>query len=133
MTIAEAAQLVIESNLLASGGEIFLLNMGKPIKILDLAKNMIELSGLNLKDENNPDGDISIEFIGLKPGEKLYEELLIDNKSMSTKHPKINYAIESSLPTGELRILLDELNNNLDKFSENELTVRLRKIVKEYQ
>lgn len=133
MTIPEAAQLVIESSLLASGGEIFLLNMGKPIKILDLAKNMIELSGLKYKDENNPEGDISIEFIGLKPGEKLFEELLIDNKSMPTTHPKINYAHESYLPIGELKILLDELMNNLDKFSDKELTVRLKKIVKEYQ
>ena len=80
MTIPEAAKLVIQAAALAKGGEIFILDMGNPVKILDLAKQMISLSGLTLKDENNEKGDIAIFETGLRPGEKLYEELLINGK-----------------------------------------------------
>ena len=89
MTIKEASELVIQAGAMAKGGEVFLLDMGEPIKIYDLAKKMIQLSGLQLKDKNNPNGDIEILITGLRPGEKLYEELLIENKSLPTIHPKI--------------------------------------------
>ena len=94
MTIEEAAELVIQSSVLAKGGDIFLLDMGTPIKIKELAKQMIELSGLNVKDKNNPDGDIEIIYTGLRNGEKLYEELLVDGTSQKTAHPLIFRAEE---------------------------------------
>lgn len=77
MTIPEAAQLVIQAGAMGKGGDVFVLDMGEPVKIVDLAKNLVYLSGLEVKDENNPHGDIEILFTGLRPGEKLYEELLI--------------------------------------------------------
>ncbi|QWD23246.1 polysaccharide biosynthesis protein [Polynucleobacter paneuropaeus] len=89
MTIPEAAQLVIQAGAMASGGDVFLLDMGEPVKIVDLARRMIELSGLDIKDELNPNGDIEIEEIGLRPGEKLYEELLIGGSPTVTSHPRI--------------------------------------------
>ena len=91
MTISEAVGLVINASSFASGGEVFLLDMGKPVKIKDLALKMINLSGLSLKDESNPNGDIEIIYSGLRPGEKLFEELLIDGKSSKTKHPQIYF------------------------------------------
>lgn len=94
MTIPEAAQLVIQAAGLASGGEVFVLDMGDPVRIHDLAHDMISLSGLKLRDEGNPDGDIAIEIVGLRPGEKLYEELLIGNDPMSTGHDRIMKANE---------------------------------------
>ena len=89
MTIPEAAQLVIQSSNLAKGGEVFVLGMGNRVKIYDLAIKMINLLGLKVKDKDNPNGDIGIEYIGLRPGEKMYEELLINNNSQPTIHPKI--------------------------------------------
>ena len=89
MTISEAATLVIQAGSLARGGEVFVLEMGEPIKILDLAKTMIRLSGRTIRNDNNSDGDIEIEFTGLRPGEKLYEELLVGSSAEGTKHPKI--------------------------------------------
>lgn len=89
MTIPEAAQLVVQAGSLGKGGEVFLLDMGVPVSILDLAKRMIRLSGLEVKDQENPNGDIEIIFSGLRPGEKLFEELLVDGNSSPTKHPKI--------------------------------------------
>ena len=89
MTIKEAAQLVIQSSVLSEGGDIFLLDMGDPVKIYDLAKQMVNLSGLSIKNENNLEGDIEIISTGLRPGEKLYEELLIDAKAEKTNHPLI--------------------------------------------
>ena len=89
MTIPEAAQLVIQASSLAKGGDVFVLDMGEPIKIYDLAEQMINLSGLKIKNLNNPNGDIEIKITGLRPGEKLYEELLIDGNPERTKHPLI--------------------------------------------
>ena len=89
MTIKEAAQLVIQSVALAEGGEVFLLDMGIPVKIIDLAEKMIKLNGLSIKNKKNPSGDIEIVSSGIRPGEKLYEELLIDSESIKTKHSKI--------------------------------------------
>ena len=94
MTIPEAAQLVIQSSNLAKGGEVFILGMGDRVKIYDLAIKMINLSGLSLKDKSNPNGDIGIDYIGLRPGEKMFEELLINNKVEPTVHPKIIKANE---------------------------------------
>lgn len=97
MTIPEAAQLVIQAGAMGMGGEVFLLDMGEPVKIADLARRMIELSGLTVRDEENPDGDIEIQITGLRPGEKLYEELLIGEDPQSTPHPRIWKAKEAFL------------------------------------
>lgn len=111
MTIPEAAQLVIQAGAMAKGGEVFLLDMGEPVKILDLAKRMIHLSGLREQDETHPDGDMRIEFTGLRPGEKLYEELLIDSDADKTDHPRIFKARENCLPWSELESVLEELRS----------------------
>ena len=109
MTIPEAAQLVIQAGAMAKGGEVFLLDMGEPVRILDLAKRMIHLSGLQVKNEQNPNGDISVEFSGLRPGEKLYEELLIDSDAEKTAHPRIFKANENCLLWPELEKMLETL------------------------
>jgi FlaA1/EpsC-like NDP-sugar epimerase len=97
MTIPEASQLVLQASALAEGGDVFVLEMGKPVPILELARRMIHLSGLQVRDENNPDGDIEIIFTGLRPGEKLYGELLIGNNVSPTVHPMIQRARECHL------------------------------------
>ena len=109
MTIPEAAQLVIQAGAMARGGDVFVLDMGQPVKIMDLARNMIELSGLTCKDEANPDGDIDIEITGLRPGEKLYEELLIGENPQPTLHSRIMKAQEAFLPWHELEEKLKAL------------------------
>ncbi|MDD7568924.1 MAG: nucleoside-diphosphate sugar epimerase/dehydratase [[Actinobacillus] rossii] len=111
MTIPEAAQLVIQAGAMAKGGDVFILDMGEPVKILDLAKNLIQLSGLKLKDEIYPTGDIEIIYTGLRPGEKLYEELLIGGDNVkSTGHKRIMTAEEISLPLDEFIRVLNELS-----------------------
>ena len=121
MTIAEAASLVIQSSVLATGeGEVFLLDMGKPMQIKKLAEQMIVLNGLKIKNEANPDGDIEIVYRGLGTGEKLHEELLIDGESQKTDHPLIYKAIENSLDFDSLKDKLDTLeiclrNNEINK------------------
>jgi FlaA1/EpsC-like NDP-sugar epimerase len=97
MTIPEAVQLVLQAAGLAEGGEVFLLDMGEPVRILDLATQMVRLSGLSLRDAAHPDGDIEIVCTGLRPGEKLYEELLIDADAQPTRHPLIYRANEPAL------------------------------------
>lgn len=97
MTIPEAAQLVIQAGAMGDGGEVFVLDMGEPVKILDMARRMIHLSGLQVKDDGNPEGDIEIVFTGLRPGEKLYEELIIGENDSPTQHPLIMSANEDSL------------------------------------
>ena len=109
MTIPEAAQLVIQSGAMAKGGDVFVLNMGQPVKIMDLARRMIELSGFSVKDEENPDGDIEITVTGLRPGEKLYEELLIGDNPTPTSHPWIMRAREDFLNWTELQRRLASL------------------------
>ena len=111
MTIKEAAQLVIQAGAMAKGGEVFVLDMGKPVKIYDLAKKMIQLSGQKLKDENNPYGDVEILITGLRPGEKLYEELLIGNNPAPTAHPKIFKAEEDFISWN----ILEKNSKNLKK------------------
>ncbi len=109
MTIPEAAQLVIQAGALAEGGDVFVLDMGEPIRILDLAKRMIHLSGLQIKDESHPAGEIEISFTGLRPGEKLYEELLIGDNVTDTHHPRIMRAEEHVIPWNVLDMLLSDL------------------------
>jgi FlaA1/EpsC-like NDP-sugar epimerase len=109
MTIPEAAELVIQAGGMARGGEVFVLDMGQPVKIAELARAMIRLSGLSIRDAVNPEGDIAIEEIGLRPGEKLYEELLIGNENESTLHPRILKAHETYLDWITLEGHLDRL------------------------
>jgi FlaA1/EpsC-like NDP-sugar epimerase len=109
MTIPEAAQLVIQAAVLARGGDLFLLDMGEPVRIKSLAEQMLRLSGLSLRDANHPDGDVEIVCTGLRPGEKLYEELLIDADSEATQHPLIYRASERSIPPDQLWPLLERM------------------------
>ena len=109
MTIPEAAQLVLQAAVLAEGGDLFVLDMGEPVRILDLARQMVRLSGLRVRDAQNPDGDIEIRCTGLRPGEKLFEELLIEASSEATAHPLIYRAREASLPLEYLGPQLDAL------------------------
>ncbi len=109
MTIPEAAQLVIQAGAMAKGGDVFVLDMGQPVKIMDLACRIIELSGLQVKNADNPDGDIDIEITGLRPGEKLYEELLIGDNPRSTSHPRIMKAHEEHMGWDELEQKLRSL------------------------
>lgn len=111
MTIPEAAQLVIQAGALGTAGEVFVLDMGEPVKIVDLARRMIHLSGFSVRDEANPDGDIEIRFSGLRPGEKLYEELLIGEDVVGTIHPKIMMANEHFLRQEELEGRLKRLED----------------------
>ena len=114
MTIPEAAQLVIQASALAKGGDVFLLDMGEPIRIFDLAQRMVELSGLTLRDSNNPDGDIEVKVTGLRPGEKLYEELLIGDDPKPTAHPRIMRGSEAFLPWAELENMLFKIDEAME-------------------
>lgn len=109
MTIPEAAQLVIQAGSMAKGGDVFVLDMGEPVRIAELAKNLIHLSGLEVKDSHNPDGDIEILYTGLRPGEKLFEELLIGELVLKTSHDRIMTASEVSIEQDEYNHLLDDL------------------------
>ena len=110
MSIPEAAQLVIQAGAMAKGGEVFVLDMGQPVRIIDLARRMIELSGLSVQDDANPTGDIAIELSGLRPGEKLYEELLLGDNPSPTLHPRILKAQDDFLPWAQLEGRLAELD-----------------------
>ena len=114
MSIPEAAQLVIQAGAMAKGGDVFVLDMGQPVKIMDFAKRMIELSGLTVKDISNPEGDIEIEIIGLRPGEKLFEELLIGDNPAPTSHPRIKKAHEGYSPWSVLKEKLEALETAMD-------------------
>ena len=132
MTIPEAAQLVIQAGSLGQGGDVFVLDMGEPVKIADLAEKMIRLSGLSVCDERNPHGDISIEFTGLRPGEKLYEELLIGEDVKPTEHPMIMRAEEDMLPWDELKARLQELLAAVSEDDYSRVRVLLRETVHGY-
>ena len=110
MTIPEAAQLVIQAGAMGTGGDVFVLDMGQPVKIIDLARRMVELSGLTVRDELHPEGDIEIQVTGLRPGEKLYEELLIGDNPKPTQHPRIMKAHEQFVPWPQLSSKLDALS-----------------------
>ncbi|MCU8154899.1 polysaccharide biosynthesis protein [Vibrio vulnificus] len=116
MTIPEAAQLVIQAGAMGKGGDVFVLDMGEPVKIVDLAKNLIQLSGLEVKSSDNPNGDIEIKFTGLRPGEKLYEELLIGDNVEGTDHERIMTANEQFLPLEEFNQILDNLDKACHEF-----------------
>ncbi|NOI82316.1 polysaccharide biosynthesis protein [Vibrio tubiashii] len=119
MTIPEAAQLVIQAGAIGKGGDVFVLDMGEPVKITDLAVNLIQLSGLELKDAENPHGDITIEYSGLRPGEKLFEELLIGDNVGETPHPRIMTANERFLPIGQYVSLIERLDSACHDFDHN--------------
>jgi FlaA1/EpsC-like NDP-sugar epimerase len=111
MTIPEAASLVLQAGAMAKGGEVFVLDMGEPVRIVDLAAKMIHLMGLTIRDDKNPDGDIEIEFTGLRPAEKLYEELLIGSDAAGTQHPRILQAREQFFSWAELEPMLGRLRD----------------------
>ncbi|PWE47457.1 polysaccharide biosynthesis protein [Pseudomonas prosekii] len=127
MTIPEAAQLVIQAGSMGQGGDVFVLDMGEPVKIVELAEKMIHLSGLSVRSEKNLHGDISIEFTGLRPGEKLYEELLIGDNVEATQHPMIMTASEDHLPWDVLKIKLTELLSSV----EQDDYIRVRQLLRE--
>ena len=133
MTIPEAAQLVIQASAMASGGDVFVLDMGEPVRIYDLAVKMVYLSGLLVKDNAHPHGDIEIEITGLRPGEKLYEELLIGDNPQSTTHPKIMKAHEEFLSWGDLQLELEKLNLALEASNGDLIRGILKKLVPGYQ
>ncbi len=132
MTIQEAVQLVLQVPLLSRGGEVFLLDMGEPVKIIDLAKQMIKLASYTIKDKDNPDGDIEIAITGLRPGEKLYEELLIDKNSFSTKNKNIFGANEEFIPYEKLSLELDKIEEALLNLDETLVKKLLSKLVPEW-
>jgi len=133
MTVEEAALLVIQSNVISNSGDVLLLDMGKPVKIVDLAKNLIRLNGLKIKDKDNPDGDIKIKFIGLKNGEKLFEELLIDPQSTSTEHPLIFKAREKSIDTFLLNKTLEEMIVLIEDNNLLQLIKKLKMLIPEWK
>ena len=133
MTIPEAAQLVIQAGSMGHGGDVFLLDMGKPVKIMDLARKMIHLSGLTVQDEDGGDGDVSIRVSGIRPGEKLYEELLIGDKSFETDHPRIRRAEEESMSWDQIKVLLAQFRKVLDEHDETGIRTVLQKAVTSYR
>ena len=134
MTIPEAANLVIQAGAMAKGGEVFVLDMGAPVKIVDLAHRMIQLSGFEVKDENNPDGEIEVVFTGLRPGEKLYEELIIGEDNVEdTDHPLIMQAMESSFPLADVEETFNELQHRAQLYDVEWLKKQFKHFVVGYQ
>ena len=133
MTIPEAAQLVIQAGSMGSGGDVFVLDMGSPVRIADLAKRMIQLAGYTVRDDKSPDGDIEIRFTGLRPAEKLFEELLIGKNVTGTEHPRILRAMEHSLSWDQMRHVLDELAHSAARFDCERAREVLMRAVPEYQ
>ena len=129
MSIPEAVELVIQAGAMAQGGDMFVLDMGEPVRIVDLARKMIHLSGLEIKDKHSPDGDIEIKYTGLRPGEKLYEELLIGNNVTETSNPMIMRAEEEMLPWDDLKLILDGFEQSVDSNDQDELRQLLKKAV----
>ena len=133
MSINEAAELVIQAAELSLGGEVFLIEMGQPVNIYDLAKQMILHSGLKVKDSENSEGDIEIKITGLRPGEKLYEELLIDDNSLPTTHPKIYKAYEKKIPKEELFVNLEKLERYISENNSQKSIEILSYLVEEWK
>ena len=133
MTIPEAAQLVLQAGAMAEGGDLFLLDMGEPIRIVQLARRMVALSGLTVRDAQHPGGDIAIEFTGLRPGEKLYEELLIGDHPLPTAHPRILRAREEHLAWPQLHALLQSLQAAADLNDEEAIRHLLGQLVQGYK
>lgn len=136
MTIPEAAQLVIQAGAMGAkgkGGDVFVLDMGEPVKISDLAIKMIHLMGFSVKNKSNPDGDITIEYTGLRPGEKLYEELLIGDNATGTAHSRIMRAEEEAYSFDEIMSFLEQLDHAIQSSSCEDVRQLLAKVVKGYQ
>ncbi|MCC5809426.1 MAG: polysaccharide biosynthesis protein [Ectothiorhodospiraceae bacterium] len=133
MSIPEAASLVIQAGAMAEGGDVFVLDMGEPLKVLELARRMIHLSGFKVLDDDNPDGDIAIEFTGLRPGEKLYEELLLGDNVANTDHPMILRAQEVMIPWPDLQDKLRGLTEAIDGFDVEYALAILAEAVEGYQ
>lgn len=132
MSIPEAAQLVIQAGAMAEGGEVFVLDMGEPVKIVDLARRMVELSGLQVRSSDGGDGDIELKFVGLRPGEKLYEELLIGNSPVATSHSRILKASEQFLAWPVLEKQLNALRAAVEDGDVDDILAILRRLVPEY-
>jgi FlaA1/EpsC-like NDP-sugar epimerase len=133
MTLTEASQLVIQAGAMSEDCDVFVLDMGESVKIKDLIYRIVKLSGLSVKDENNKEGDIEIKIIGLRPGEKLYEELLLGDNPQKTQHPKIQKAQDPLIPFNQLEVDLNNLRTLLDHNKVLEVKELLTKIVKTYQ
>src|SRR5690606_31481596 len=133
MTIPEASQLVLQAGSMAQGGDVFVLDMGEPVRILDLAKRMISAMGLTVRDASNPDGDIEIAFTGLRPAEKLYEELLIGTNVTGTEHPMIMRAHEPHVPWQTLKEALNRLSVALDAFDCHTARELIQQTIPEYR
>jgi len=125
--------LVIQAGAMGTGGDVFVLDMGKPVRIDDLAKKMIHLSGLEVKDESHPEGDIEIKYTGLRPGEKLYEELLIGDNVSETDNPLIMRAEEEMLAWDELKPVLDNLDGAVKNCNQEALRELLIQIVPSFK
>jgi FlaA1/EpsC-like NDP-sugar epimerase len=133
MLIGEAAQLVVQSGAMARGGDVFVLDMGEPVRIADLARTMIHLSGLTERTPEQPDGDIPIEYIGLRPGEKLYEELLIGESVVPSGHPRIMCARERHIEPALLDKMLESLRTACEANDHATMLRQLRNLVPEYR
>ncbi len=129
MSIPEAVELVIQAGAMSTGGDMFVLDMGEPVRIVDLARKMVRLSGLKVKDKLHPDGDIEIQFTGLRPGEKLYEELLIGENVFETDNPMIMRAEEEMMTWDDLKLIIDELEEAVDNSDQDMLRQLLIKAV----
>lgn len=132
MTISEAAQLVLQAGAMAEGGDVFVLDMGKPVRIMDLARRMVELSGCTVRSADNPHGDIAIEITGLRPGEKLYEELLIGENPLPTAHPRIMKAREGHIDWPTLHRHLDELSDAIRRHDVTAMHALMHALVSGY-
>jgi FlaA1/EpsC-like NDP-sugar epimerase len=129
MTISESVELVIQAGAMGDDGDVFVLDMGEPISINDLAHKMVNLSGLHIKNSDNPDGDIEIKYTGLRSGEKLYEELLIGENTFETENPMILRAKEDMLSWKELKPILNELELSVKELDNKKLRKLLIKVV----
>jgi FlaA1/EpsC-like NDP-sugar epimerase len=133
MTIPEAASLVIQAGSMAEGGDVFVLDMGEPVKIVDLATRMIQLSGLELQTDKNPDGDIHIQYTGLRPAEKLYEELLVGDNIVGTDHTKIMRANEECLDENTLNSYLIDIHTAISMMDHNKVRSILEQAITGYR
>jgi FlaA1/EpsC-like NDP-sugar epimerase len=131
MSIPEATQLVLQASALAKQGEVFVLDMGEPVKIMDLARHMVNLSGMSIRDEENPNGDIEICYVGLRPGEKLYEELFLGDDLVTTRHPRIQMAKERVMPLQQLDKMIAQLKDALDCGNRAMVRARLAEFIAE--
>lgn len=133
MTISEAVELVIQAGAMGTGGDVFILDMGEPVRIDDLARKMIRLSGLEVKDITNPNGDIEIKYVGLRPGEKLYEELLVGDNSSKTNNPLIMRAEEDMLIWDKLKPILNKLQKEVNECDEEKIRKLILMLVPEFK